>query len=250
MKLNYRAEGSGPPVVLLHGVGGDASNWDGIAPQLAARFRVIRIDLRGHGGSGPIEHPCRIEDFADDVMKVLDELGVSACPLVGFSLGGMVAQSVALDSPQRVGKLALISTSAGRTDAERARVASRLGDLQTRGVAAVAPLNREVWFTEAFQKAHPEKVEARVRQLLESDPASYLQAYAVFATTDLGEWLSAIRVPTLIITGEHDVSGTPRMARLMHERIWNSNLRILPGLRHSLLIEAPEEVADLLMDFL
>jgi pimeloyl-ACP methyl ester carboxylesterase len=165
-------------------------------------------------------------------------------------LGGQVAQAIALDYPERVEKLALISTVAGRTDAERAGAASRIQLLEDKGLVAIAGANRERWFTDEFRRRHPEKVEARVQQLLQTDPESHLHAFSVFATADLGARLGEIRCPTLIITGEHDAAGTPRMARLMHERIKNSRLEVLPALRHSLLIEAPDRIAALLEDFL
>ena len=241
--------GAGPAVVLIHGVGGDASNWDAIVPQLSQEFRVVRVDLRGHGRSSPITAPCRIEDFARDVTHLMDALDVRAARVVGFSLGGLVAQSLALEHAQRVEKLVLIGTAAGRSDAERARLQSRLAEMKSGGVARVAASSRDVWFTEAFQQAHPEKVEARVKQLLATDPASYMHAYAVFAATDLAERLHAIAVPTLIVTGENDVSGTAAMARRMHASIRGSQLRILPGLRHSLLIETPQQIAALLTQF-
>jgi (E)-2-((N-methylformamido)methylene)succinate hydrolase len=249
-RLAYRVEGSGAPLVLVHGVGGDSSNWDDVVPRLAPKFRVIRMDLRGHGRSGPINAPCRAEDFARDVTDVMQAAGVDACRLVGFSLGGQVVQAIALDSPERVQKLVLISTIAGRTEAERSSVASRLAELQAKGIATIAAGNRDRWFTQEFQRAHPEKVERRVEQLLQTDPESYQHAYSVFATTDFANRLEEIRAPTLVITGENDMGATPRMARLMHERIKNAELRILSRLRHSLLIESPDQIAGLLNGFL
>src|ERR671918_799463 len=101
------------PVVLIHGVGGDASNWDEIVPQLEPRFRVVRIDLRGHGRSRPIRSPITVFDFARDVASALDTLGIRAARIAGFSLGGQVAQALALEHPERVSKLALIATVSG-----------------------------------------------------------------------------------------------------------------------------------------
>src|SRR5215218_297298 len=117
--INYRSEGAGEPLVLIHGVGGDASTWDGVAPDLAKRFRVIRPDLRGHGRSPLLTDPCTAEDLARDVLQVMDRLGVAAAGIAGNSLGGQVAQALALLAPPRVRKLAFISTVAGRTSTER-----------------------------------------------------------------------------------------------------------------------------------
>jgi 3-oxoadipate enol-lactonase len=246
--LAFRAGGAGPPLVLVHGVGADAGSWQEVAARLG-RFRVIRLDLRGHGGSGVIRGPIRAEDLARDVTDVMDALGVQSARVAGFSLGGAVVQALALGAPRRVEKLAILSAVAGRSPEEQARARDRVEFLRQNGLAAIAESNRERWFTDAFRSAHPERVQARVQQLLACDFESYLQSFTVFSSTDYAERLREIRVPTLVATGEHDAGSTPRMARLMHERIAGSKLEILPGLRHGLLVEAPERVAELLERF-
>jgi pimeloyl-ACP methyl ester carboxylesterase len=246
--IAYRDEGAGVPLVLVHGVGGESGNWDEVAARLG-RFRIVRLDLRGHGRSGPIRGPIRIEDLARDVTDVMDALGVQRARIAGFSLGGMVVQSVALGAPQRVGKLAILGAVCGRTPEEQGRAKDRVAFLRREGLAAIAESNRERWFTDAFRAAHPDKVDLRVRQLLACDAESYLQAFTVFCTTDHAARLGELRMPVLVATGENDAAATARMARLMHERIAGSRLQILPGLRHSILIEAPEPVAALLRDF-
>ena len=247
--INYRSEGAGEPLVLIHGVGGDASTWDALVPELAMRFRVIRPDLRGHGRSPLLTTPCTAEDLARDVLQVMDRLGVASAGVAGNSLGGQVAQALALLAPQRVRKLAFISTVAGRTSTERDNALKRIEVLKEKGIGEIARGNVERWFTDAFRARHPELVEARVKVLLESDPTSYLHAYTVFATADYADELPRIHAPTLIVTGEHDVAATPRMAKLMHERMPGSQLRLLPELRHSLLIEAPGDIRALLTGF-
>ncbi len=248
--LLYRIEGAGRTVVLIHGVGADSSSWDAIAPRLAQNLRVVRPDLRGHGGSGRIEGACTLQDFIRDVLDVMDAVGAVQADVVGFSLGGLIAQGVALAHPDRVAKLALISAVAGRTEEERTKLRARLDTLRREGIEAIMPAAQERWFTPEFIATHPEEVRLRMQQLQRNDPHSYEAAYAVFATSDLGERLHDIGHRTLIITGEHDIGSNPRMARYMHREIEGSELHILPGLRHSVLTEAPERIASLLMDFL
>jgi (E)-2-((N-methylformamido)methylene)succinate hydrolase len=245
----HRSEGSGPAVVLIHGVGGDLASWDAVAAPLAERFQVIRMDLTGHGRSPLLKGPCTADDFARDVTGVMDELKVPSACIAGFSLGGQIAMALALSSPQRVRRMALVSTVAGRTDTERKNAVGRIDVLKEKGIGEIARGNVERWFTDAFRQKHPELVEARVKVLMQSDPISFLHAFTVFATAEFSERLSEIKVPTLIVTGEHDLSATPRMARLMHERIAGSRMEVLQGLRHSLLIEAPERVSALLGEF-
>lgn len=250
MKISFTRRGSGPAVLLVHGVGGDASNWDPIAARLCTRFDVIAMDLRGHGGSDLIASPLDAHELARDALQVLDECGVAQCAVVGMSLGGAVALALALDHPERVRKLGLIVTVCGRTPDERARARERIEFLREHGNGAMADANRERWFSDDFRRRHPALVERRVAQVKACDAASYLHAFTVFATADFADRLGEIRVPALIVTGEHDVAATPRMAHLMGERVAGAEVHVLPGLRHSLLIEAPTAIADLLERFL
>lgn len=184
--LFYQIEGAGPPVVLIHGVGADGASWDTIAPALAGRFTVLRLDLRGHGRSGHIEGPLVLEDFARDVVDVLDAAGVARAHVVGFSLGGMIAQSLGLDHAAQVDRLILLSAVAGRTEQERARVRERLEILRTQGIAAITGAAQDRWFTAGFIARHPELVQQRMEELKRNHPASYAAAYTVFSTSDLG----------------------------------------------------------------
>jgi 3-oxoadipate enol-lactonase len=247
--IAHRTDGEGEPLVLVHGVGGGSENWDGVVAALPRRFQVIRLDLSGHGGSGLLTSPCTVQDLARDVTDVMDALGVEAAAIAGFSLGGLIAQAIALESPERVTKLALVATVAGRTPEEQARSAARIDVVREKGLAFIAAGNREFWFSDAFRRDHPEAVEARVRQFMACDPASYLHAFAVFAKGDYVARLGEIDRPTLIVAGEFDPAATPRMARLMHERIAGSRLEILSGMRHAVLIECPQRVAALLAEF-
>jgi (E)-2-((N-methylformamido)methylene)succinate hydrolase len=248
--IYHRVDGAGPALTLVHGVGARLESWDEVVARLQPRFRVIRLDLRGHGRSGRIEGACTLDDLASDVRYVWDELGVKKSHLAGFSLGGLIAQSLALSDPQRIEKLIILSAVAGRTEEERARVVQRLKLVQTEGIGSVLGMAEERWFTPEFRAAHPERVAARLKELRENDPRSYAAAYTVFATGDLGDRLHAIRNPTLVATGENDVGSNVRMARMMHERIPGSRLQILPRLRHSVLVEASNQVAELILDFL
>jgi len=242
--------GEKPPVMLIHGVGADGTSWDQIAAALAPDFRVLRLDLRGHGRSGHIEGALALDDFIEDVIAVLDARAAPAAHVVGFSLGGMIAQGIALRHAHRVRRLVLLSAVAGRTAEERERVQARLAILEEQGIAAITGAAQERWFTPGFIARHPDLVAQRMRQLRENHAPSYAAAYTVFSTSDLGEQLHAIRAPSLIATGEHDVGSNTRMARFMHGEIEGSRLAILPNLRHSILLEAPELVTRLVRDFL
>lgn len=249
--LNFRLSGNGPQaLVLVHGVGSYCEVWDGVIARLSGSFRMLSFDLRGHGRSERVRGRYEIDDFVGDVLGLADHVGFARFDLAGFSLGGLIAQRLALTHPERLRRLVLLSTVAGRTDEERERVLGRLAALAAgeRGSHYDASLSR--WLTEDFQARNPELIAELRRRNAENDPDCYAAAYRVLAETDFGGLIDQIRIPTLIATGEHDQGSNPRMSRYMHERIVDSRLHILPGLRHSLLNEAPDQVAALMRDFL
>ncbi|AJW94925.1 alpha/beta fold hydrolase [Burkholderia gladioli] len=251
VRLAYRLQGEGPrELVCIHGVGSYLEAWQGAINALGGGFRVLSFDLRGHGRSERVKGRYEIDDFVGDVLALADHAGFARFDLAGFSLGGLIAQRLALTHPARLRRLVLLATVAGRTAEERARVAERLAALQAgeRGAHYDASLSR--WLTEDFQARHPALVDELRRRNARNDPDCYAAAYRVLAQTDFGGLIDQIAMPTLIATGECDAGSNPRMARYMHERIPDSRLAILPNLRHSLLNEAPEQVAALMRAFL
>ena len=169
--------------------------------------------------------------------------------IVGFSLGGMIAQVLALQHADRVRRLVLLSAVAGRTAEERERVQQRLAILRNKA-SRRSPVRRRNAGSRQNSSRQSGPGGGANAQLQENHAPSYAAAYTVFSISDLGDRLHAIRAPTLVATGEHDVGSNTRMARFMHEQIAGSKLEILPGLRHSILVEAPELVTRLVRDFL
>ncbi len=248
--VHYRLGGEGPFLTLIHGVGADSTSFDAVATLLEPQFQILRYDLRGHGRSDKPPGPYALEDFVRDLVHLLDDLEVASTHLAGFSLGGLIAQAFTLAHAARVGRLAILSAVSGRTAAQRVEVSARADRLEARGPGSTVEAAIERWFSPEFRAAYPEVVRAKAASILANDPAAYAAAYRVFAQSDLADRLHEIRVPTLIMTGEHDVGSSPRMARLMHRRIEGSRLQILPGLRHAILTEAPALVAEHLQRFL
>ncbi|MDR6475096.1 pimeloyl-ACP methyl ester carboxylesterase [Paraburkholderia graminis] len=251
VELNYRLQGDGPrALICIHGVGSYLEAWDGVATRLGDAFRVLSFDLRGHGRSSRVKGRYEIDDFVGDVLALADHVGFGQFDLAGFSLGGLIAQRLALTHPERLRKLVLLATVAGRTPEELERVAARLAALESgdRGSHYDASLSR--WLTEAFQERNPELIAQLRQRNADNDLDCYASAYRVLAQTDFGGLIDRIAVPTLIATGEDDQGSNPRMASFMHQCIRQSQLAILPGLRHSILIEAPDAVAALMRDFL
>jgi 3-oxoadipate enol-lactonase len=243
-------EGVGPPLVLIHGVGGALDSWDAIVERLKPHFRLIRYDLRGHGASAKLPGPYTLQDFVDDHVALLDHLGLASADVAGFSLGGLIAQALALAHPARVGRLALISAIGARTAEESAKARARADALVAGGAEGHLDAAVDRWFTKAFQTAHPEIIEKRKRASRANDPHCYAAAYRVLADSDLIDDLHRIPHRTLVMTGELDAGSTPRMSKAMTERLPHAQFILLPGLKHSVLLEAPATVAGRLLDFL
>lgn len=247
--LNYVVEGQGKPLVLVHGVGANLQSWDQVVERMAPSYRILRVDLRGHGASSHIEEEYSLEKFAEDIIAVMDAEGIEKADLAGFSLGGLITQCLALNYPERFDRIAILSAVAARTDEERAKVVSRLAMIDKDGIIAVTGAAKDRWFTEEFAAAHPEIIERRIAELIANHQPSYREAYRVFGQSELGHRLHEIPHRTLVLTGEFDQGSNTRMARFMHEKIANSELVILPRYKHSILVEASDVVSDHLLRF-
>ena len=232
-------------VVLVHGVGSDLTAWDRIAAELANRAVVVRYDLPGHGRSAA--RKSTVDDLVEDHVELLRHLGVPRAHLVGFSLGGLVAQAVALAHPEVVDRLVLIGTVAGRTPTERERVLARLEGVRRDGPGAG---DASRWFTDDFRRREPDAVARNLKRTAETDPESYLAAYTVLATTDFADRLPLISAPTLAMTGSDDVGSPPHMAELIAARVRDGRHLVLDGYKHGVLDEAPLVIAGETAKFL
>ncbi|MEU0950077.1 alpha/beta fold hydrolase [Streptomyces canus] len=230
------------PLVFIHGVSDDHSSWDDVVSRLGPRFDVITYDLRGHGAAPTRPLVRTVDDFVDDLVELLDTQGVSAANIVGFSLGGLIAQRLAVRESPRVRTLTVIGTVADRTDEDRSRVRQRLAQIERLGPVGVAEQSIERWFTAEYLARHPEVRGDVLRRMDALDPEAYAAAYRVLATTDLAEDLPAIKAPVLAIAGEHDLGSPPRMSKLI-AKATGGRCVVVPRVRHNLLQEAPHIIA-------
>jgi pimeloyl-ACP methyl ester carboxylesterase len=225
------------PLVLIHGVSDSHRGWDAVVQALGAAgsdFDVIRYDLRGHGDAPTRPLVESVDDFVDDLLAQLDEAGVAAAHVVGFSLGGLIAQRAAIREPDRVTTLTVIGSVAGRTDDEAARALERLHAIETLGPAGVAQQSITRWYTPDQLAADPAIADRVVAKMAALDVPAYTAAYRVLATTDLAADLHLITAPTLAITGEHDVGSPPHMTELIATRTGGRAV-VIPGAKHSVL---------------
>jgi pimeloyl-ACP methyl ester carboxylesterase len=250
----YCEAGAGAPVILLHGVGLDHSIWQAQCDALCRTHRVIAYDLLGHGASPPVAGDAGLDEFVDQLARVVAALvpDGQSFTLVGFSFGGLIAEAFTLKAPERIARLAIIGSVFDRSEAERAGVADRLRMARRDGPRVLIDAALERWYSPEFRSRQPAVVEAVAAMLHRNDPVSFLAAYRIFAEADryLAGRLGAIAVPTLIIAGEHDRGSTPAMARRLAALIPGASFAIIPAARHMLPHEHAHELTDLLQRFL
>ena len=230
------------PLVFVHGVGSSRSGWRAVLEALPGDQPTITYDLRGHGDSPAPEGVWTVDHFVADHLRLLRRLGVDKCHLVGFSLGGLIAQRIAATHPETVDRLVIIGAVAGRTAEERQRVLDRLAMVEDEGPAGAARQSVERWYSPEYLARHPGTSDMVVGRMERLDPAAYARAYRVLATTDLADDLHRIQARTLVMTGENDVGSPPRMAELMATAT-GGRLVIVPDSKHEVLEEAPELIA-------
>ena len=248
----YLIEGDGPPIVLIHGVGMDLTMWDALAALLRQSHRVIRYDMLGHGGSRKPAGPYRLADFAGQLSDLTTDLDLPAFDLVGFSMGGLVAQAFALHAPERVRRMILVNTVFNRTAEERRAVNARVDDVRNGGYGASVTAAIDRWFTPSFRARCPDIVDAVHRHMMTNDLDAYAAAYAVFGSADaeLADRVGAIRQPSLIITGADDQRSTAFMARSLAACLPAAHLEIIDGQRHMTPLEVPDRLAASIDRFL
>ncbi|GAA3724637.1 pimeloyl-ACP methyl ester carboxylesterase [Spinactinospora alkalitolerans] len=243
--ISAQITGEGSDLVLLHGVGLDRSMWDRCLPDLAELHRVRALDLPGHGRSGEVPEGVTAGDIADAVQQELPE----PVHLVGFSLGALIAQELALRAPSLVRSLTLVSSVAARTQKERGDVLGRL-ELAATDFEATVEAAVLRWFDESWRRREPALAQRTRSTLLANDREQYLRCYRVFATADASLWprLGAITAPTLAVTGAQDPGSTPRMARDLAAAIPGARSAVVPETRHLLPLERPDDLVRLILD--
>ena len=240
----------GPPgapcIVLLHSLGTNLHVWDPQAAALARSFRVIRPDLRGHGLTTVTAGATTIATLARDVISLLETLGITEAHICGLSIGGMVAQSVAAQVPDRVTSLILCDTAMAIPTAESWR--ARAVAVRAHGMGAIADGVMARWVTEPFLDS-PQAAGLRA-MLLRTDPEGYASGALAIAVADLAEDTARLSMPTLILVGDEDVTTPPAYARAMHAAIAGSELQIIEGAAHIPTLERPEAVTAAIRAFI
>ena len=237
-----------PVFVFANSLGTTLRTWDPQVSALHDRFRIVRYDHRGHGDSPVPPGPYRIADIGADLLSLLDRLDVRRADLCGLSLGGMAAMWLAVEAPQRVGRLALLSTSAAL--GPPAYWAERAAAVSAGGMAAISESVLARWFTPHFARQEPTTID-EMRGMLEKTPTlGYAACCAAIEHLDLVERLPDIKAETLVIAGASDAATPPHHAERIAASIAGARLVVLDEAAHMLNIERAAAVNALLADFL
>jgi 3-oxoadipate enol-lactonase len=254
ISMHYEIQGEGPPLLLVAGLGGGTWSWYGQAPYFSARYRTITFDNRGAGRSDMPHGPYRMEQLAEDARCLLDHLGIERTFVLGLSMGGMIAQELALLAPHRIQALFLGCTHGGGPS----RVPSAPAVIET--LLSNAGLSREevieknlpIFLSEGCRKKQPELVTAYCAAQLaapEQPEYAFQAQLAAISTFDAGDRLRLIKVPTMIAAGSEDVLIPPENAQVLARKLPGAEVVVIPGAGHALHAECPDRLNALVDDF-
>lgn len=244
----YHDVGKGEPLVLIHGVGMRLEAW---TPQIAAfspNYRVIAVDMPGHGESAALPAGSKLEAFVDWFGGFLDELALSEVNVAGHSMGALVVGGAAATFGERIKRVAYLNGVYRRDPEAKAAVLARAAAIPFAGVDKEGPLLR--WFGDDAQSAVARELTRSWLSLV--DPQGYATAYAAFAGGDetyADRWPD-VGVPALFLTGSDDPNSTPLMAEQMAVAAPKGWVRIVEGHRHMVNLTAPDIVNELLAEWL
>lgn len=252
IRIAYTDDGpaNGPTLVMSHSLSASGAMWE---PQLSAltdKYRVIRIDTRGHGQTEVPSGDYTLDQLADDLLGAMDALGIEKAHYCGLSMGGMIGQTMALKAPERFKTLVLCDTSSGYPDAARSMWADRVQGARANGLGASLDATIDRWFSPGFVKAAPDVI-GRVKDMILATPVDgYCGCSMAISKLALTDRLGEIRIPTLVIVGEDD-QGTPvAMAETIRDGIPGAQLVVLPVARHLANMEDVTGFNKALRDFI
>lgn len=246
-RLFYRIDGKadGPPLVLLNSLGSGTGLWDPVMPALGAKYRVLRMDKRGHGQSSGTPGDYTMSMLADDALAVMDAAGFERATVGGISIGGMISMQIALAAPERVERLIISNSSAFPGDKLRARMA----EVREGGLEPVADAVIRNWVSERRIAAGGPWMESVRATFVGGEAQGYIGCCAAIIGFDMRPSLGSIGQPALVIAGLSDASLTPEHSQELVAGLPDARLVELPAL-HIPFGDIPGEYAQAVIDFL
>jgi 3-oxoadipate enol-lactonase len=248
IRLNAEVAGpvAGPGVLLLHALGTNLAIWDDVVARLPPTLRVLRFDQRGHGRSDVPEPPYAMGALVRDAERMLMHFAMKEVVVVGLSLGGLVAQGLAVKRLDLVRGMVLSNTAAKIGSAEMWQ--GRIETVRAEGLAEYAPGAMERMFGRRWREVAGM---SRVRAMLEATaPEGWIGCAGAIAGTDFYTTTASLTLPTLVIAGANDGTTPPDLVKETADLVLGSRWQLLRGARHLPMVEKPQDYADLLTGFL
>lgn len=239
----HRTGGGGPCVVFANSLGSDHSLWDDVIAELGGGFDTLTYDLRGHGLSA-VSQGYTVPDMANDLIALIESLGLHDVILCGVSVGGMVAQSVAARRPDLLSAVILSNTAA--QIGSDARWNDRIEAVRNGGIEGIAETILENWFAQGYRAANPNLWALHRAMLCRTPVEGYAATCAAIRDTDLSSEIGKITVPTLCVAGAEDRSVPPDQVEALANNIPHARLKVLEGIGHLPALEAPRAIAALI----
>ena len=254
ISIYYEVQGDGEPLLLLMGLGGGSSMWWQQMALFSSRYRVVSFDSRGVGRTDQPDTVYTMDMLVHDALGVLDGLGMAAAHVYGLSMGGMIAQELALCYPDAVSSLVLGATSCGgiHSAVPPQETVSQLFNLLNLPPAEAARVSAALTFSDSFVENHPDLIREWLIKGAESPPSlqGFKRQTEAIASFDTYERLPQIKVPTLVIAGTGDRILPVENSRILASRIPNAELFLLEGAGHGYVWEAADEANRAVLDFL
>ena len=238
IEINYSVEGTGTEwITLSHSLACNMSMWDEQMELLKPKFKVLRFDTRGHGGSSAPAGSYTLEQMADDVHGLFALLGIKQTHWMGLSMGGMIGQTYALKYPGVFKSMILADTTSRRPPNAEQMWGDRVKAVEANGMKAVTQVTLERWFTAPYRASHPD-VMARITRDIEATPVvGFAGCCVAIAQIDVTDRLKEINCPTLVTVGDQDHGTPPEMAKIIAANLPGAELKIIPGAAHIANIE-------------
>ena len=247
---HFTQTGEGPGLFLIHGIGAAEDAWRFIVPKLTKYFTVITYDLRGHGKSPVTNNNFTLNDLIDDLEKIREKTKIEKAHFMGHSLGGMIAPAYANKFPDNTISVGLLSTVADRSTKDKQKVLDIIKKMELESIPEILSTLTNRWFTDDFIKKNKSIVDRRIQQVADTNPEVFLNVFKIYAETEMISWLKEIKKPCLVLTGENDLGCSPEHNKKISSELINSKLVILPDVKHSILLEEPDETASNILKFL
>lgn len=254
IELAYQLRGAGAPLVMIHGAQGDQTAFDDLAQEFADRYRVLTFDQRGSGLSDKPDMPYSIAMLADDTAALMDHLSLSPAHVFGISMGGTIAQELALRYPGKLRSLILGCTTPGGSKSVRLSGGALTSAYSTQAMTAEqrGRALAEAAFTKGHLERHPEIIESMIaaRRARPIDSTAFAHRMRAIVGFDAYDRLPQIHCPTLVIAGKDDALISWENSKIIAERIEGAKLVVLEPAGHSFWVEQAQQTITAIADFL